>query len=370
MDIPILSVPITSYRSGDPAKHHATKCVIDYLYGDGNGGLAKVRLKFSGTNSVAEIEGDALEHVYIVKNYSMTPVTPDNTKPGDEIILDNSSARGLRSTHAPVGSPARVVNFDSKTQMGAYPLINIVWVKRDEHLAPKNGKMIPHEQKDGNYYMDMFVLKEDKEERQYTGTRYKVLQATMFPDFHGNGVEARVGDIITILGPSSEENIYSGEISRLGYQSPAIEIEMPSWEANGISGGTIELIEQYIGMEFKVLLEFDMDELGTDQTVHISVNDIVTIRGHIVEGVKENNAYAAELSKEGSADRPAFIVNLPAWRDNCINTGAIEYIGTRSIVEEKPIQVKEYPHECPHCKAPAYVGFGPNNIECSKNCGV
>ena len=40
---------------------------------------------------------------------------------------------------------------------------------------------------------------------------------------------------------------------------------------------------------------------------------------------------------------------IPHWNKECSN-----------------VTLKDYPHTCPNCKSPAYIGF--NSIDCSNNC--
>jgi hypothetical protein len=52
------------------------------------------------------------------------------------------------------------------------------------------------------------------------------------------------------------------------------------------------------------------------------------------------------------------------WADLNSMKSAWKLVTTKSGAKEDP-DASRFPHVCPRCKKPAYVGFGPSNVDCS-----
>src|ERR1700690_3332869 len=64
----------------------------------------------------------------------------------------------------------------------------------------------------------------------------------------------------------------------------------------------------------------------------------------------------------------SFVLKPPPSVPQYINYMFANYINS-SYVGQPTVDLKHYPHKCPRCSQPAYVGIVPNSIDCSnKSC--
>jgi hypothetical protein len=56
------------------------------------------------------------------------------------------------------------------------------------------------------------------------------------------------------------------------------------------------------------------------------------------------------------------------YKDRFKELNFVGYFDTSNLIAKPTIDLNKYPHKCPTCSLPAYIGF--NSIDCSNGCKV